>query len=181
MNDSRELETFISVADSLKIQYIQEGAPDPWASSPFGWIRARPSRQIGKIGEQLVAEWCKAKGLRVTKPGDAQCDLLVNARRVEVKFSTLWQSGKYTFQQFRDQAYEFAILLGLSPDVAHSWIVPKHVLRLHVIGHTPQHAGKKGADTFWLSFPASASPSWLSPFGGALSVASRILLGTFRS
>ena len=180
MDDSLELEEFISVAGKLRTQYVEEGALDPWASSPFGWIRSRPSRQVGKIGEQLVAEWCKAKGLRVAKSGDAECDLLVSGLRVEVKFSTLWESGQYTFQQFRDQDYEYAILLGLSPHVAHSWVVAKQVLRLHVIGHTPQHAGRKGADTFWLSFPASSPPVWLSTFGGSLSLASEILLATFR-
>ena len=179
MNDATDLDKLISVANSLKRQYLKEEALDPWADSPFSWIRARPSRQVGKIGEQLVAEWCKANGLEVGKPGDTQCDILVRAHRVEVKFSTLWESGQYTFQQFRDQSYEYAILLGLSPQVAHAWVVPKEALKLHVIGHRPQHAGKQGADTFWLSFPASQPEPWLSPFGGSLSLATEILLQSF--
>jgi len=91
------------IAGTLKSDYVLEGAADPWAGSPFAWIRTRPSRQVGKIGEQLVAGWCAAKGLDVVATGDAQADRVIAGRRVEIKFSTLWASGGYTFQQIRDQ------------------------------------------------------------------------------
>lgn len=91
-----------SVAAPLRGDYVREGAADPWAGSPFAWIRTRPSRQVGKIGEQLVAGWCAAKGLDVVSSGDAQADRVIAGRRVEIKFSTLWESGVYKFQQIRD-------------------------------------------------------------------------------
>lgn len=47
-----------TIAGTLKGDYVREGPDDPWAASPFAWIRTRPSRQVGKIGEQLVAGWC---------------------------------------------------------------------------------------------------------------------------
>ena len=68
-----------------------------WDGSPFAWIKARPSRQRGKIGEQLVAGWCAAKGLNVGPSGDSDADLVIEGRRVEIKFSTLWASSQFKF------------------------------------------------------------------------------------
>lgn len=164
-----------SIAATLKGDYVREGAADPWAGSPFAWIRTRPSRQVGKIGEQLVAGWCAAKGFDVVASGDVAADRVIAGRRVEIKFSTLWESGVYKFQQIRDQNYEFAICLGISPFDAHCWVISKAVLREYVIGHTPQHTGRGGTDTFWLSFTATSPPNWLRPCGGRLASAYRIL------
>lgn len=164
------------IAGTLKGDYVREGDADPWAGSPFAWIRTRPSRQVGKIGEQLVAGWCAAKGLDVVNTGDSEADRVIAGRRVEIKFSTLWESGVYKFQQLRDQNYSHAICLGISPFDAQCWVLSKDVLREHVIGHTPQHTGRGGTDTFWLSFDASTPPTWMRPHGGSLSAAGRILL-----
>jgi hypothetical protein len=164
-----------SIAATLRGDYVREGTADPWAGSPFAWIRMRPSRQVGKIGEQLVAGWCAAKGLDVTASRDAQADRVIAGRRVEIKFSTLWESGVYKFQQIRDQNYEFVICLGVSPFDAHCWVISKELLRQHVIGHTPQHTGRGGTDTFWLSFEVANPPMWLRPCGGRLAEAYRIL------
>lgn len=164
-----------SIAGTFKGDYIRKGADDPWAGSPFAWIRTRPSRQVGKIGEQLVAGWCAAKGLDVTSSGDSEADRVIAGQRVEIKFSTLWESGVYKFQQLRDQNYKFAVCLGISPFDAHCWVIPKEVLREHVIGHTPQHTGRAGTDTFWLSFDASNPPEWLGPHGGRLADAYEVM------
>lgn len=163
-----------AIASTLEPDYIHE-EEDPWRDSPFGWIKTRPSRQRGKIGEQLVAGWCAAKGFDVVRSPDAEADRLIEGRRVEIKFSTLWKSGVYKFQQIRDQNYEYAICLGLSPFDAHCWVIPKSLLRRHVIGHTPQHMGRRGSDTAWLSFEASNPAKWLSSCGGRLAKAARLL------
>jgi hypothetical protein len=171
----REVRLLASIAGSLEADYIADPSEDPWSGSPFAWIRTRPSRQVGKIGEQLVAGWCAAKGLDVVSAGDSQADRVIAGHRVEIKFSTLWESGVYTFQQFRDQNYEYAVCLGISPFDAHCWAISKTLLREHVIGHTPQHAGSKGTDTFWLSFEPSDPPAWLRACGGTLAEAFAIL------
>jgi hypothetical protein len=162
MANDTELESLFSIAKSLKSSYVLEASVDPW-------IKTRPSRQVGKIGEQIVAEWCKQKGFVVSKSGDSDADLVLNGHRIEIKFSTLWESDVYTFQQLRNQNYEYAFLLGISPSAAHGWFVSKSVLQQHVLGHTPQHAGKAGSDTFWTTFPATTHPNWLIPFGGTMS------------
>ena len=108
MDNDTELETLFYIATALKSTYIGDESSDPWANSPFAWIKTRPSRQVGKIGEQLVAEWCRQKEFIVSKSGDSEADLVLSGHRIEIKFSTLWGSGVYTFQQLRDQNYEYA-------------------------------------------------------------------------
>ncbi len=144
--DDEEVQLLASIAATLKSDYVREESSDPWAGSPFAWIRTRPSRQVGKIGEQLIAGWCAAKGLDVVSSRGSEADRIIAGRRVEIKFSTLWESGVYKFQQLRDQDYEFAVCLGISPFNAHCWVISKEVLRQRVIGHTPQHTGRRGTD-----------------------------------
>ncbi|MDW8236734.1 MAG: hypothetical protein RMK98_08975 [Bacteroidia bacterium] len=68
--------------------------------------------------------------------------------RIEIKFSTLWRTGVYKFQQLRDQPYDLLLCLGLSPQEAHLWTFPKSEALWYA---TPQHGGKEGKDTYWLS------------------------------
>jgi hypothetical protein len=173
--DDPEVTLLASIAGTLRGDYVLT-AQDPWEGSPFAWIKKTgSSRRRGKIGEQLVAGWCAAKGLDVVGSGDSQADRLIAGNRVEIKFSTLWESGVYKFQQIRDQDYEHALCLGISPFDAACWVISKNQLREHVIGHTPQHRGRQGTDTFWLSFQASNPPAWLSACGGRLSEAYRVM------
>lgn len=175
-----DVQLLVGIATTLKSDYIQEAASDPRAGSPLAWIRGLPSRRVGKIGEQLVAGWCAAKGLDVTGAGDVEADRVIAGRRVEIKFSTLWATGLYKFQQIRDQDYEYVICLGVSPFNAHCWVVSKDLLRRHVIGHTPQHTGRRGTDTFWLSVPVAKPPSWLSACGGRMAEAFSVLVSIRR-
>ena len=171
-----DVQLLAGLASTLKEDYCRDEA-DPWAGSPFAWIRSRPSRQVGKIGEQLVSGWCAAKGLDVVASPDSEADRIIAGRRVEIKFSTLWRTGVYKFQQLRDQDYDYAICLGIAPFDAHCWVISKDLLLAHVIGHLPQHTGKGGTDTFWLSVRPEDPPSWLRPCGGRLSEAFLVLAG----
>lgn len=87
-----EVRLLATIAATLKRDYVVPEI-NIWEGSPFAWILMRPSRQRGKIGEQLVAGWCAAKGLDVVSVRDAEADRVINGRRVEIKFSTLWASG----------------------------------------------------------------------------------------
>jgi len=170
-----EVRLLAGIAEMLKPQYLGETQPDPWASSPFGSIKRCPSRQVGKIGEQLVAGWCAAKGLDVIRSPDPEADRIIAGKRVEIKFSTLWRTGVYKFQQIRRQDYEYVICLGLSPFEAHCWVISKQLLNERVIGHTPQHGGLKGSDTYWISVDPSNPPDWLRGCGGTLRAAYEII------
>lgn len=144
------------------------GDDDPWATSPFGWILKLPSRTKGAIGEKLVAKWAESEGFDVRRSTNSDADRIINGHRIEVKMSTLWATGGFKFQQIREQEYDFCLCLGLLPQEAKAWLLPKSVLREHVIGHTPQHTGSGGSDTFWLGFPAENPPSWMLPYGVSL-------------
>src|SRR5262245_39439003 len=84
-----------------------------WAGSPFAWIKTRPSRQIGTIGERLVERYLQRAGFRVSPSSNSDADRVVDGKRVEIKFSSLWEGGFYKFQQLRDQNYDLALCLGV--------------------------------------------------------------------
>jgi len=149
-----------------------------WAGSPFEWIKTRPSRQVGAIAEKLVRHWCAARNLVVARSPDTEADMVISGVRVEVKYSSLWtDNGIYKFQQIRDQNYDYCFCLGVSPFDAHAWFIPKSTLMDDKPPSlVPQHGGRRGRDTRWLSFAADSPPDWLAPFGGTLSDVHRLIL-----
>ena len=161
----------MGIAGALHDDYDDEDMA--WACSPFAWIKSRPSRQVGAIGEQLVAGFFAAKYFDVAKSPDSEADRIIGGFRVEIKFSTLWKAGSYKFQQLRDQNYEIGIWLGVSPFNAHCWVVPKLMMmeRWHSGEIGSQHGGRSGRDTAWLTVDPASVPQWLSPHGGTLSQA----------
>ena len=169
-----EVLALASIAATLEPEYAAS-ADDPWIGSPFQWILATPSRTRGAIGERLVAGWCAAKGADVVRSPDSDADRLINGHRVEIKFSTLWKSGGYKFQQVRNQNYTHLLALGISPFEAHCWVLPKDVLKQYVIGHMGQHTGATGQDTAWLGFDSDSPYSWMRPYGGTLAEAWTVL------
>ena len=176
-----EVYELAAIATELSHSYEQDSIM--WEGSPFQWIKTRPSRQVGAIGEKLVATWCEDQGYAVARSPNTEADLLINGTRVEVKFSTLWTDSKqYKFQQIRDQAYDYCFCLGVSPFDAHAWYIPKaELMNDRPPALRPQHGGQAGRDTKWLSFLAEEPPEWLAEFGGALGQVRRLLARAIRS
>lgn len=169
----QETKILASISASLKNEYV-DPAENEWRGSPFAWILSRrSSRQRGKIGEQLIAGWCAARDLNVERSPDSDADRLIEGRRVEIKFSTLWSGGNYVFQQIRDQNYDYLLCLGISPFAAHAWLMKKSEIPFRKLSH--QHGGRRGKDTWWLSVNPQDMPAWLNEFGGSLSSALKIL------
>lgn len=165
-----EVAYLASLAGALEADYVGEKETAMWRGSPFYWIKNRPSRQIGRIGEALVAGWAAANDFDVQRPLSSEHDRRIEGLKVEVKFSTLWTDKEiFKFQQLRDQDYDYAFLLGVSPFDAQAWFVPKAELAEdRPPALVPQHGGSAGTDTKWLSFIAATPPGWLEPFGGRL-------------
>lgn len=170
-----EVALLASLSSTMRLDYAADEAA--WSDSPFAWIRSRPSRQRGAIGERLLAGWLAARDYDVVKSPDSQADRIVNGHRVEFKFSTLWNTGTYKFQQLRDQKYAYAVCLGLSPHDAHCWFVAKtEIMKRWRAGEiSSQHTGRGGTETAWLSVDPSSPPTWLRAHGGDLPTALRCI------
>ena len=166
IND-KDVRIMARIAEETAADYIvQEN--DPWLGSPFEWILRVPSRAKGAIGESLVERWAAEKGFQVSKPQTSDADRIINGHRIEIKLSTLWKSGGFKFQQIRDQNYDFAFCIGISPFDVRAWLIPKDVLKKHVIGHMGQHTGAGGGDTSWIGFKAEEPYDWMIPYGNSL-------------
>lgn len=168
-----DVQLLASLAGTLSADYRK--GTDPWQGSPFQWILALPSRSKGAVGEALVAGWAAAKGFDVVRTRNSQADRIINGHRMEIKFSTLWANGTYKFQQIRDQEYDYCLCIGLAPFDAEAWLLPKPVLRQHVIGILGQHTGATGTDTAWLGFPSRQPPTWMRPYGGRLADVAQLI------
>jgi hypothetical protein len=144
--------------------YDDSNRSDPWKGSAYEWIRNLSSRKKGAAGEKIVERWLSANGFTVQPPGSSEADRRVNGHPVEVKLSTEWESGVFTFQQLRDQEYTHVILLGVRPSSLQLWCVPKAIVLQHATG---QHTGGTATETMWLSFPADTPPEWLDGYGGS--------------
>jgi hypothetical protein len=168
-----DFDLFANAANFIKGDLEKEYAA--WKDSPFEWVLRLPAGTKGKLGKQLVNQWCALKGLAVDKSPDSDADLLINGHRVEVKFSTLWKTGIYRFQQIRDQNYEYSICLGISPFDAHCWVISKVILKNYVIGHMGQHTGSGSQETAWISVDPQYPPEWMVPYGGTLEKAFSVL------
>lgn len=164
----REVNRLSAIATNLKRNYVQD--QDRWSGSPFEWLRALPSRRRGAVFEKLISEWCAESGLEVSASPDSDADMVISGSRVEIKGSTLWETGTYTFQQIRDQNYQALVCLGISPSDAHCWAIPKQeIMRLwHQGVIRSQRGGIRGADTAWITVDPTEPPDWILPYGGSL-------------
>lgn len=168
-----EFELLAAAAIFIRPEFEKDKSP--WTGSPFEWVLKLPSASKGKLGKRLVYQWCAIKGLSIDSSPDSQADMLINGHRVEIKFSTLWEANIYKFQQLRDQNYEYAVCLGISPFEAHCWVISKKILKQYVIGHLGQHTGSEGKETAWFAVNPQSPPDWLLPFGGTLEEAYKVL------
>ncbi|HOY68882.1 MAG TPA: hypothetical protein PLP29_18535 [Candidatus Ozemobacteraceae bacterium] len=167
-----DVRLLVGISKALEAEY--SSGEDEWLGSPFAWIKTRPSRQVGAIGEKLIAGWLAARGFNVTRSSDSDADRIIEGLRVEIKFSTRWATGVYKFQQLRDQKYDIALCLGVSPFDAHCWVIPKQdILRLWKVEGiiSNQHGGMNGTDTAWIDVNPRDIPHWLHEYGGSLASA----------
>lgn len=173
-----DVQLLASIAGTLHPDYVDDDLA--WEGSPFAWIKSRPARQRGAICEKLVAGFLAAKDFDVVRSPDIEADRVINGLRTEIKSSTLWKNGSYKFQQFRDQNYDVAVCLGVSPFDAHCWVIPKSLIMQNwgiAEGLSSQHGGQQGTDTAWLTVDPENVQPWLRQYGGTLGEAATVLAG----
>lgn len=162
----RDLEFLTLILRGLESNYPGTQA---WDESPFKWVLAQPSATKGSIGRQLVIAWANLHGLFPRQVSlEHQTYLELNDVLIQVKFSTLWDTGYYRFQQIRDKGYNYSLCFGLAPFDMNAWLIPKQLLDIHVIGTKGQHTGAGSGETWWFEVSPSGPPSWLQECGGQL-------------
>ena len=175
-----DLNLLITIMDDLKSSFLDTSM---WENSPFEWLRCLPSRKVGAFAEELLSRWLAQKGFYVKRPSDSEADRILQLpqykieKRVEIKFSTLWSGGSYRFQQIRDQNYDILLCFGVSPQAAHLWAIPKHIImslwKKGII--SSQHGGRRGRDTAWIDINPKNPPDWILAYGGSLAEGLRSL------
>ena len=194
----------VKLAEVLKNEY--ENKPhfeDIWKTSELKWLRALSGSAKGNIFEELVTSYFTKKGFIVKPSNTLEYDRLFSLSsqdsdepqlKVEIKGSTLWQrSYIYSFGGLRNQNYDLLILLGLSPKIAHCWVIEKRRLMKNDQWKPrqkfqPQYGGaaKEVRHVFRLQFrPLNApkptnTPDWLKEFGGSLEDATKVLKKIFK-
>jgi site-specific DNA-methyltransferase (adenine-specific) len=171
----QDFQLLVSASSYLKLDLESPGGE--WEESPFGWILDLPPAAKGKLGRHLILTWCISKGFSVDHSVEKDASLLINGKRVNTKFSTLWSGGIYKFQQIRDLNYDYLICMGISPDEAHCWILRKDdVLSNAKIQHKGR--GEKGSE-YWISVNPNSPPPWITTSGGTLFQAYQAMLKIF--
>ena len=153
---------------------LQEGIEekyDTWKSSPFEWISQLPARTKGKVARELLTKWFEHNGLVVNKIKDSSESIEINNKEYAIKFSTLWSSNIYKFQQIKIEGPNNIICFGLSPFTAHCWIVSKD---LAIQNGKPQHRGS-GNSEYWISVDPLDIPDWIINYGGNLEQATNVI------
>lgn len=147
-----------------------------WDDSPFKWILTQPSATKGSVGRQLAKALGTFHGLRLDQiVKDNQYYLEFGEVLIQVKFSTMWDTGVYRFQQIRDHDYDFCLALGLAPFHMNAWLIPKEILDTHVIGTQGQHTGATSSETWWFEVTPQNPQRWIAECGGQLSEVGHML------
>ena len=156
---------------STELQKGLEENDDKWQYSPFEWITHLPARSKGKIARQLLTKWLLWKDIKITRINTSGETIKIKNKEYAMKFSTLWKSGIYRFQQIKKVGPEYIICFGLSPLKAHCWIIDRDSAITH---GNPQHKGATNSE-YWLSINPNNLPDWLDKYGGDFETAISIL------
>jgi hypothetical protein len=165
----------------LELDYNDDEAEESWAGSPFAWIRTLPPRTKGAVGVRLAQRVLQDAGVASTRIGS---QLRVGTQRIAVKYSMEWTAGGFKFEQFKDTAYDFILCLGVEPEAAYGWLIPRSEVIENGVwqereGLGGQHRGQAAIDTYWLSISPGNAPAWLQPHGGPITQLETVLVSTF--
>jgi site-specific DNA-methyltransferase (adenine-specific) len=154
-----------------ELQETIEEKLDLWKNSPFEWILQLPARKKGKISRLILQKWFASKGIEIVKRPDSSETIIIGNKSFAIKFSTLWESGNYSFQQIKKDGPEYIICFGLSPFTAHCWVLKKEDA---ISNGNPQHKGADNSE-YWISIDPNNVPEWAKNFGGDLEKATKVI------
>ncbi len=172
--------TLAAKTTSISAPYQKRIAEDDelWDGSPFDWIRRLPSRTRGSIGQELSRFIFDENGY---KPAKRKNSFEVSGTIIISRSSMLWEGDHWAFQQVRNTSFDFLFCLGLYPDSASAWLIPKGELYdpdgnlQDKEGWGRQHGGKSGKEDAWLTVYPNSVPAWLGKFGGEVSFVPAVL------
>ena len=157
-------ETVVATTNDFLNDFPQDSA---WKDSPFAWIRSLPPASKGVVGRAIASSLLQANGLTVYA---RRTQLRVNAQGILVRVALMWKEGILKFQNVREPNFDHVLCIGLCPNEALAWLIPKDevwqngTVRTDRAGITAQH---KGADA-WLSITLNNIQPWLKQYGGTL-------------
>ena len=167
-------EFLMLAATASYLQKDLEEMSDLWKDSPFEWVIQLPPRSKSKLARSLILSWLASKNILVERSKTTNEILIINSMSFAVKFSMLWRSGVYQFQQIKEDGPEYILCFGISPNEAHCWIFTSN----YAIEHgNIQHKGAKGAE-YWLEINTKDIPKWTEGHGGSLEDAYHIIKTT---
>lgn len=124
---------------------------DPYRDSKFKDLVHLSSSAKGAKIEYLVEDLLKRNGIEVKPAKNTQHDRVIAGRHAEIKGSSLWKDGKFTWQQIRpkEKDWDCVYFVAIYPDRIDVFFDSrKNVLAYPNL--RPQHNGKAGKDTMWL-------------------------------
>ena len=62
--DTKEYQELVQISNMIYEEYKSENIL--WKGSPFEWIKHRPSRSIGAIGEKIISAWLAMHNFNVS-------------------------------------------------------------------------------------------------------------------
>ncbi len=165
-------DTFLELAASASsYQKELELVSDIWKDSPFEWVLQLPPRSKGMLGRNLFMYYCHKHGLKVEKKKESSEIVLINEIEYSLKFSMLWKSDIYKFQQIKKFGPQKLICFGISPFQENCWIFDREYA---IKNSKKQHIGTAGAE-YWLSISPKNPPDWTRNNGGNLDAVLKII------
>lgn len=174
------LQSLFAEASALEGEYFDEGQ-ELWEGSVFAWIREYKPATVGAIGRRLARHIFQQAGAQVSPSGRY---LSKGYNTVAVKFSMEWTAGGFVFEQIKDANYTHLFCLGVRPEIAYCWLIPREELIQNGVwqtrdGLTGQHTGAGSQETAWLQINPSDVPGWLSPYGGSVLACEAVIANAF--
>ena len=169
--------TEIATSTNAYKEVIEKNQNSVWVGSTFEHHKGLSSKAKGSWGERLTCDILEGLGANVPRRKNGKnkkpqgsgtdFDIYVDNKTIEVKTSFAWDETEdsFTWQQIRDQEYEYIVFVGVNPNECKAWFATKDDLVKEIFGRNEyrQHAGKDGEqELYWIQVKDGV-PDWFVP------------------